>query len=72
MGVRAENLQLRRDGVAVLMDNDGRSRAVEEAMDHASERFGDGALRPASLLGTSVKKDDVSPADRGPNGLREP
>ncbi len=49
-GVRAENLQSRRGGIAVTLDNDQRSLAAERAMDEVTARFGSGAIRPATLM----------------------
>lgn len=50
LGVRAENLARRSEGVEVPLDEDARPGRTERAMDRVAERFGDGALRPASLL----------------------
>ncbi len=53
VGVRAESLQHRREGIAVAMDDDGRPRATEQAMDEIVRRFGDAAVTPARLLDSS-------------------
>lgn len=50
LGVRAENLVRRSDGVEVPLDEDARPGRTERVMDRVAERFGAGALRPASLL----------------------
>ncbi|RRC96416.1 DNA polymerase IV [Schaalia canis] len=62
LGVRAESLQSRQDGVAVALDDDGRPRATEEAMDTIAQRFGRTALTPASLLGTTKLRTQVTPS----------
>ena len=50
LGVRAENLRLRSEGVEVTLDEDARPGRTERAMDRVVERFGRDALRPATLL----------------------
>lgn len=52
-GVGVSSLVGEGDGVPALLDEDPRDRSAELAMDRATERFGAGALRPASLLGRS-------------------
>lgn len=49
-GVRCEGLQSREAGVAVRLDDDARPLASERAMDSVRSRFGEAALRPATLL----------------------
>lgn len=63
LGVRAESLQSRDEGVAVALDDDGRPRATEEAMDSIAQRFGRTALAPASLLGTSKLRVQATPSE---------
>lgn len=50
LGVRAENLRRRSEGVEVPLDEDARPGRTERAMDRVAQRFGADALRPASLL----------------------
>lgn len=63
LGVRVESLQSRDTGVAVALDDDGRPRATEEAMDTIAKRFGRSALAPASLLGTTKLRIQVTPSE---------
>ena len=53
-GVRVEGLQARSGGVAVTLDRDERPAASERAMDQIRDKFGAGALAPATLLGKKV------------------
>ena len=53
-GVRVEGLQSRSGGVAVTLDRDERPAASERAMDQIRDKFGAGALAPATLLGKKV------------------
>ena len=53
-GVRVEGLQSRSGGVAVTLDRDERPAASERAMDQIRDKFGAGALAPATLLGKEV------------------
>ena len=57
MGVKVEGLQARDDGVAVTLDHDVRPRAAETAMDQIAQRYGDEAVRPASLIENSAPND---------------
>ena len=50
LGVGVSGLVGEEDGVATLLDYDPRPRAAEQVMDAARDKFGDGALSPASLL----------------------
>lgn len=63
LGVRAESLQSRDTGVAVALDDDGRPRATEEAMDTIAQRFGRHALAPASLLGARKLRVQLTPSE---------
>lgn len=63
LGVRAESLQSRDSGVPVALDDDGRPRATEEAMDSIAQRFGASALAPASLIGTTKLHRQITPSD---------
>ncbi|MBC7725242.1 MAG: DNA polymerase IV [Burkholderiaceae bacterium] len=51
IGVRMEQLSPSGSGNASLWDDDATWRETERAVDTVAERFGRGALRPASLLG---------------------
>lgn len=51
LGVRVEGLSREDDGVQLLLDEDPRRGAPERAADAVRERWGRGALGPASLLG---------------------
>lgn len=53
-GVRVEGLQSRSGGIAVTLDRDERPAASERAMDQIHDKFGAGALAPATLLGKKV------------------
>lgn len=50
LGVGTSSLVAKDDGVAIPLDHDPRAGAAEEVMDRVRSRFGDGTLRPASLL----------------------
>ncbi|WP_303325327.1 DNA polymerase IV [Actinomyces radicidentis] len=50
LGVRVEGLSRADDGVQLLLDDDPRRGAPERAADAVRERWGRGALAPASLL----------------------
>lgn len=65
IGVRVEQLSARGDQVMSLWDDDEGWRETERAIDGVAEKFGRGALRPASLLGPAanlVKKGDLGDA----------
>ncbi|MDI2098166.1 DNA polymerase IV [Ruicaihuangia caeni] len=51
IGVRAEQLSADAGGGAVLWDDDESWRDTEAAVDALNAKFGEGALRPAALLG---------------------
>jgi len=54
IGVRAEQLAPAGDQAMSLWDEDESWRETERAVDGVAERFGRGALRPASLLGPAT------------------
>lgn len=56
LGVGVSGLVGEDEGVAVLLDHDPRPRAAEQVMDEARKKFGEEALKPASLLQTDEKK----------------
>lgn len=63
IGVRAERLRPAGTGDALLWDDDAEWRLVEDALDSATARFGDGAVTRATLLGG--RRDGVPPASPG-------
>ncbi|MDO5034656.1 MAG: DNA polymerase IV [Actinomycetaceae bacterium] len=64
IGLRAENLQDRAQGIMVPLDDDGRLISAERTMDEVKQRFGKAALRPASL----IKKPENSKETQGGDG----
>ena len=50
LGVRVEGLSGAEDGVQLLLDDDPRRGAPERAADAVRRRWGEGAVRPASLI----------------------
>lgn len=64
IGVRAENLQDRAQGVAVTLDDDGRVADTERTMDVVKTKFGKSALRPASLIKKPREAQDMDRAKR--------
>ena len=52
LGVGVSGLVGEEEGVATLLDHDPRPRAAEQVMDLARQRFGEEALKPATLLQT--------------------
>lgn len=64
LGVRAEGLVRRADGVQLLLDEDPRRGASERAADVVRRRWGSGALAPASLL-RAPGRPDRGPRARG-------
>lgn len=69
IGVRVEQLSPREDQVMSLWDEDETWRDTERAVDGVAERFGRGALRPASLLGPAehlVQRGKLGDARRRP------
>ena len=51
LGLRAENLSTGEGGIQLAWDDDPRRAEAEAAMDLVGEKFGAGAIVPASLLG---------------------
>ena len=60
LGVRVEQLQRVSDGVQLRLDEADHRRDAEATMDTIRDRFGPGALRPASLIepGERPRRDD--------------
>ncbi|MDU0347497.1 DNA polymerase IV [Actinomyces sp. MRS3W] len=63
LGVRVEGLSRGDDGVQLLLDEDPRRGAPERAADAVRQRWGGGALTPASLL--SPPEPSAQPPERG-------
>lgn len=51
LGVKADQLRDRGEGIAVPLTFDPRGEATERALDEVTKKFGRGSLRPATLLG---------------------
>lgn len=51
LGLRAENLSTGDGGIQLAWDDDPRRAEAETVMDLVGEKFGAGAIAPASLLG---------------------
>ena len=64
VGVRAEQLSESSGGSLALWDPDDGWRDTERAMDAASDRFGRGAVRPASLVKGPAERSAERPAAR--------
>ena len=59
VGLRAENMVRAGDGIQMAWDDDPRRLLAEGVMDRVDEKFGRGAVSPASLLGRNPLTDDV-------------
>ena len=71
IGVRVEQLEPSGGQRLSLWDDDDHWREAERTIDGVAEKFGRGALRPASLLGPSmnrVQRGEIGDARRRPRG----